>query len=46
MIFSFTPGVSVKKDAGKESKDKTGAKEMEDKTTEEGKEAKPWMSAL
>ncbi|KAF3040738.1 hypothetical protein E8E12_008391 [Didymella heteroderae] len=37
MVSSYTRNITVKKDAGKEAKDKTG---------KEGKEAKPWVSAL
>lgn len=49
MVFSYTPGVNVKKDASKEIKEKTGGKETEGKSTVKDKVAegpKPWMSAL
>jgi hypothetical protein len=46
MVFSYTSSVNAKKDADKQSKDKVYGKEMEGKTVEEGKQVKPWMSAL
>lgn len=46
MVFSYTPNVNAKKDASKNNKDKKEEETKECKTVEEGKNAKPWMSAL